>query len=305
MGDSENNMYNTRTTSSLARANRRARVLSSRGRVSPRRKMLSNVVDVDSIINDALGTTVGSWEGRASSRPESGLKYSAAALTAFGENVSVDSPTPTQNSNFFTGKPYVEGLGHAFCMRNYRAGLAKWQTADPMGYPDGWNALAYCNNGVTSSADLWGCHIVIIGRVTYNLGALFSDEDIDPDKAKDPDYEVYLGDVWLDCNHNYDNPQATLGIGQRNGVLYVTQYTKDGVKCKLSAQMTLSPDSKSPIVKIDQNTKAVDWKWAAKISMDVTATKKRSNGAEVESKAHIEWTTNLESGQHMIRRKAE
>lgn len=42
-------------------------------------------------------------------------------------------------------------------MRNYRAGLGKWQTADPLGYPDGWNALAYCNNGVTSAVDLWGC----------------------------------------------------------------------------------------------------------------------------------------------------
>ena len=127
--------------------------------------MLSNVVDVDSIINDALGTTVGSWEGRASSRPESGLRYSAAALTAFGENVSVDSPTPTQNSNFFTGKPYVEGLGLAFWMRNYRAGLAKWQSADPMGYPDGWNQLAYCNNAATSAVDLWGC--VTVHHVSF------------------------------------------------------------------------------------------------------------------------------------------
>ncbi len=103
-----------------------------------------------SYFNDALGTTVGSKKDG---------KYSAAALTAFGENVSVDSPTPTQNSNFFTGKPYVEGLGHAFLMRNYRAGLAKWQTADPMGYPDGWNQLVYCNNGVTSAVDLWGCEV--------------------------------------------------------------------------------------------------------------------------------------------------
>ena len=109
-----------------------------------------------SYFNDALGTTVGSWEGRAPSRPQSGLKYSAAALTAFGENVSVDSPTPTQNSNFFTGKPYVEGLGHAFLMRNYRAGLAKWQTADPMGYPDGWNQLAYCGNNTQCGVDVLG-----------------------------------------------------------------------------------------------------------------------------------------------------
>ena len=101
-----------------------------------------------SYFNDALGTTVGS---------KSNGKYSAAALTAFGEDLTVHSPTPTQNSNFFTGKPFVEGLGHAFLMRNYRAGLAKWQTADPMGYPDGWNQLAYCGNGVTGAVDLWGC----------------------------------------------------------------------------------------------------------------------------------------------------
>ena len=101
-----------------------------------------------SYFNDALGTTVGA---------KSNGKYSPAALTAFGENLSVGSPTPTQNSNFFTGKPFVEGLGHAFWMRNYRASLAKWQTADPMGYPDGWNQLAYCGNGVVSRIDYQGC----------------------------------------------------------------------------------------------------------------------------------------------------
>ena len=100
-----------------------------------------------SYFNDALGTTVGS---------KSNGKYSPAALTAFGEDLTVHSPTPTQNSNFFTGKPFVEGLGHAFLMRNYRAGLAKWQSADPMGYPDGWNQLAYCNNWVTGAVDLLG-----------------------------------------------------------------------------------------------------------------------------------------------------
>ena len=46
-----------------------------------------------------------------------------------------------------------------FLMRNYRASLAKWQTADPMGYPDGWNQLAYCGNGVTSAVDLWGAKV--------------------------------------------------------------------------------------------------------------------------------------------------
>ncbi|MBQ6136840.1 MAG: hypothetical protein IJI73_05660, partial [Kiritimatiellae bacterium] len=101
-----------------------------------------------SYFNDMLGTTVGAKKDG---------KYSAAALTAFGENLSVHSPTPTQNSNFFTGKPFVEGLGHAFLMRNYRASLSKWQTADPMGYPDGWNQLAYCGNGVARKVDIVGC----------------------------------------------------------------------------------------------------------------------------------------------------
>ncbi len=99
-----------------------------------------------SYFNDALGTTVGS---------KSNGKYSAAALTAFGENHLTTQPPNHQT--FFTGKPMVEGLGHAFWMRNYRANLAKWQTADPMGYPDGWNQLAYCGNEVTSVVDLWGC----------------------------------------------------------------------------------------------------------------------------------------------------
>ena len=111
--------------------------------------------------NDMLGTTVGIWEGRASARPNSGRKYTAAALTAFGETIENESvrstPTPSTYTSFFTGKPHVAGLGHVFLFRNYRASLAKWQTADPLGYPDGWNQLAYCNNGVTDAVDLWGC----------------------------------------------------------------------------------------------------------------------------------------------------
>ena len=59
-------------------------------------------------------------------------------------------------TSFFTGKPQVDGLGHAFLVRNYRAGLAKWQTADPMGYQDGWNQLAYCGNKAYSCVDIYG-----------------------------------------------------------------------------------------------------------------------------------------------------
>lgn len=102
--------------------------------------------------NDLLGTTVGA---------KSGTTYSAAALSAFGERLDkAGGAFPAIRSlgeGWFTGKPEVAGLGHVFLMRNYRAGLGKWQTADPLGYPDGWNQLAYCGNGVTGSVDLWGC----------------------------------------------------------------------------------------------------------------------------------------------------
>ena len=119
--------------------------------------------------NDMLGTTVGIWEGRASSRPKSGRKYTPAALTAFGEDISALGTKHQAPSTFYTGKPEVAGLGHTFLFRNYRASLAKWQTADPMGYPDGWNQLAYCGNVVICSADLLGC-------VAYDPRGLTPDE---------------------------------------------------------------------------------------------------------------------------------
>jgi len=90
MGDFENNMDNARTTSSRSRANRRARNFPCRGRVRPRRLGLSKVVDVVSITNDALGTTVGS---------KSNGKYSAAVLTAFGESLETQQCEATSNFN--------------------------------------------------------------------------------------------------------------------------------------------------------------------------------------------------------------
>ena len=120
--------------------------------------------------NDILGTTVGVREGRGAARKKSARRYTAAALTAFGEPVPVAATSHNSNirqfdhsiisSPFFTGKPQVEGLGYAFLYRNYRADLAKWQTADPLGYPDGWNRLAYGINSPLSGVDLEGARWV-------------------------------------------------------------------------------------------------------------------------------------------------
>ena len=91
------------------------------------------------LFNDLLGSTLGA---------KSAAGYAPSKMTAFGESADT--------SVFFTGKPQVDGLGYAFLFRNYRSDQGKWQTADPLGFPDGWNNFAYVNNGVTTNIDWLG-----------------------------------------------------------------------------------------------------------------------------------------------------
>ena len=45
---------------------------------------------------------------------------------------------------FYTGKPYLEETGqYLFLFRHYDPELARWTTADPSGFPDGANNIAY------------------------------------------------------------------------------------------------------------------------------------------------------------------
>ena len=92
------------------------------------------------MFNDMLGTTLGI----------KGDDFTRTNLTAFGENLDAGDKA------FFTGKPLVGELGYAFLFRNYRPEQGKWQTADPLGYPDGWNNFAYCNNNVNTAIDIYG-----------------------------------------------------------------------------------------------------------------------------------------------------
>jgi RHS repeat-associated protein len=120
----------------------------------------NNTNDTNLLFNDMLGTTLGVI-GSKDERP-----FASTAITAFGET--------TSKGTFFTGKPQVEGLGYAFLFRNYRAGLGKWQTADPLGYPDGWNNLAYVNNDVTSAIDWLGGeteNIVVTGKIVVGCSS--------------------------------------------------------------------------------------------------------------------------------------
>ena len=99
------------------------------------------------LFNDMLGTTLGVHSE----------KYEPIARDAFG----MTSKDADSAENFFTGKPYIGELGYAFLFRNYRPELGKWQTTDPLGYPDGWNNLAYVNNGVTTAIDWLGASCIL------------------------------------------------------------------------------------------------------------------------------------------------
>ena len=94
----------------------------------------------EAIFTDMLGTSLGKVD-------ENG--YSAIDKTSFGADTS-------DKLSFFTGKPYVEELGYAFLFRNYRADMGKWGMVDPIGYPNGWNNLAYCNNRILFYYDKYG-----------------------------------------------------------------------------------------------------------------------------------------------------
>ena len=98
------------------------------------------------MFNDVLGTTLGA-DGAGG--------YVAASLTSFGDPAP-GGPRSRAADALFTGKPHVDGLGYAFLFRNYRPGLGKWLTADPLGYPDGWNQLAYGGNEPVSGVDFEG-----------------------------------------------------------------------------------------------------------------------------------------------------
>ena len=93
------------------------------------------------MFNDMLGNTLGIY----------GKDLQEVKRTSFGSG---------DETGFFTGKPYVKELGAVFLFRNYRSDLGKWQTSDPLGYPDGWNNFAYCNNGVTNWVDPQGTDII-------------------------------------------------------------------------------------------------------------------------------------------------
>lgn len=108
------------------------------------------------LFNDLLGSTLGTLGGEG---------YRPVSLTAFGDTDDAGA--------FFTGKPKVDGLGYAFLLRSYRPDHGKWLTADPLGYPDGWNQMAYCgNDGISAYDSLGGKSIGVHGILPHPRRAI-------------------------------------------------------------------------------------------------------------------------------------
>ena len=110
------------------------------------------------MFNDMLGSTLS-------------IGGKAVNMTAFGES--------TDTNAMYTGKPYIGELGYAFLFRNYRSDYGKWQTTDPLGYPDGWNNLAYCNNKTIETFDYAGLsslgyYYYVAGYYYYTANDLFA-----------------------------------------------------------------------------------------------------------------------------------
>jgi RHS repeat-associated protein len=106
------------------------------------------IADNDVMFNDMLGNTVA-------------INGKSIDMTAFGETENTDA--------MFTGKPHIAELGYTFFFRNYDSSLGKWSTSDPLGYPDGWNNFAYCNNWVTECIDLFGSEILVCREVVDSI----------------------------------------------------------------------------------------------------------------------------------------
>ena len=142
------------------------------------------------MFNDMLGNTLGTKQE----------KFKSVQMTAFGETKDADA--------MFTGKPYIGELGYAFLFRNYRADKGKWQTSDPLGYPDGWNNLAYGNNIILGIDNTGGEWITITNDPQpqdYNNNQLvFSGPAIDGIRMI---YQIYEVHYILDSieNYYYDN----------------------------------------------------------------------------------------------------
>ena len=174
------------------------------------------------LFNDLLGNTLGVKDQSS---------YQPIRMTAFGESDNADA--------FFTGKPLVGELGYAFLFCNYRPEQGKWQTSDPLGYPDGWNNFAYVNNSVTMAIDWLGAVLRgVHGRTLAGVAGIlpyqhsWTSITLTPEEYESLDDKFKTGD--------YSNAWTAEDDG--NMTTKLSAYEKNG---KLVKQMNKPEDTNS------------------------------------------------------------
>ncbi len=76
----------------------------------------------------------------------------------------------TENSAFFTGRPYLASIDeYAFKYRNYKSGISRWTSEDPSGFPDGANSSIYAP--VPTAEIDWQGLIVVNFKVVTEIRA--------------------------------------------------------------------------------------------------------------------------------------
>ncbi len=198
------------------------------------------------LLEDMLGSSVGSVENG---------KFNAIDRSAFGESNS------DRELNFFTGKPQVEGLGYSFLFRNYRAEQGKWQTSDPIGYPDGWNNLAYVNNGVNTRVDPLGLCTNIYADLWDPISNQFVHAKIGETPCGSESLVSTTQSAWILFGATVTIPCHT-GISgslspQSASVTYSASYTYEGVTLGISFSGTsVSPTINLPSYDCGKNLNA-------------------------------------------------
>jgi RHS repeat-associated protein len=98
----------------------------------------------------ALASTVGNLSAADTYYVSDHLATTTAVADAAGEIASLEadafgSPVSGgEQAARYTGKPYDADIGaYVFPFRNYRSAEARWMSADPSGFPDGFNSQVY------------------------------------------------------------------------------------------------------------------------------------------------------------------
>jgi len=82
----------------------------------------------------------------------------------------LNTRTATQESSFYTGRPYLASSGsYAFKYRAYNPKIARWTSEDPSGFPDGANNSFYAPNPL-SELDWSALRTITISGTKWRSG---------------------------------------------------------------------------------------------------------------------------------------